>query len=68
MYDENKMNQDQKHPCGTVGQGPCVATAVAQVTTAGQVLSLAQELPYAMGSAKKKKKKPRSSHINLIPT
>ena len=34
-----------------------VKDPMAQVATAGKVLSLAQELPYAIGEAKKKKKK-----------
>ena len=42
---------------GAVGLGSSVATAVGQVTAAARVLSLAWELPYAMGVAEKKKKK-----------
>ena len=36
---------------------PGIVTAVAQVTAAAQILSLAQELPHAMGTAGGKKKK-----------
>ena len=60
MYDENKMNQDQKHPCGTVGQGSDIVTAVAQVTAVVRVWFLAQELSFdsdVAGEKKKEKKK-----------
>lgn len=42
-------------PSGSVGKGPGVVTAVAQVTAVVGVHSLAWELPHAMCAAKKKK-------------
>lgn len=38
----------------TVGEGSRIAGAVVLVAAAAQIQSLAQELPYAMGAAKKK--------------
>ena len=38
-----------------------IGAAVVQVTTVTQVQSLALELPYAMGAAKKEKKKEREA-------
>ena len=46
---------------GTVGYGSIIVTAVARVTAVVWVCSLAQELPHAVGMAKKKKIK-----INVI--
>ena len=48
---------EKKFPGGSVGGGSGIVTAVAQVTAVLRVPPLAQELPHAMGSAKKKKKK-----------
>ena len=50
-----KKKGEEEFPCGAVGLGSSVVTAVAQVTTVAQVWSLARELPHAMGKAKKKK-------------
>lgn len=43
-------------PGGSAGVESSNVTAVAQVTDVAQVLSLASELPYALGVAKKQKK------------
>ena len=40
---------------GTAGYGSIIVTAVARVTAVVWVCSLAQELPHAVGMAKKKK-------------
>ena len=42
------------------GQGSGIATAVAQVTAVALVRSLVQKIPYAMGTAKKKKRERES--------
>ena len=44
-------------PCGAGAWGSSVVTAVAWVTAAVWVQSLARELPHAMGAEEKKKKK-----------
>ena len=49
-------------PCGSVGQGSGIVTAVALVPAVAWVRALAWELSRAMGVAKKKKKK-KSSHF-----
>ena len=41
-------------PCGPVGQGPSIVTAVVLLAAVMWVQSLAQELPYASDAAKKK--------------
>ena len=57
MLDGNKKNSGLESPCGSVGYGSGIFTTVAQVTAVAQVGSLAWELPRAMGTAGKKKKK-----------
>ena len=44
----------EEFPCGTVNYGSGVVTAVTWVTAVVQVWSLAQDLPNAVGMAKKK--------------
>ena len=44
----------QEFPCDSAGEGSSVVIAVAWATTVAWVLSLAQELPHAMGASKKK--------------
>ena len=44
-------------PSGLAGEESRVVTAVAAVTAVAQVQSLVQEIPHAVGTAEKKKKK-----------
>ena len=50
---------EQEFPGGTVDQGSSIVTTVALVAAMMQVGSMAQELPNAVGVAKKKKKEKR---------
>ena len=47
----------QGFPLGTAGYGSSVVTAAARLTAMAWVQSLVQELPHALGAAKKKKEK-----------
>ena len=49
-------------PAGLVGYGSRVITAAAWVTNVAQFQSLAQELPHAMGTAKKKSARLWATH------
>ena len=52
-------------PSGLAGEESRVVTAVAAVTAVAQVQSLVQEIPHAVGTAEKKKKKKRHSKPTL---
>lgn len=52
---------NEEFPCGTVGEGPGVVIAVAQVAIVKRVQSLAQELSHALNVAKRKKQKQMSN-------
>ena len=47
-------------PSGLAGEESRVVTAVAAVTAVAQVQSLVQEIPHAVGTAEKKKKKKKT--------
>ena len=51
-------------PGGSLGSGPGVVSAVAQVAAVAQVWFLAWELPYAVGKAKIKNK--QTKKLNML--
>ena len=53
----SKKAEPREFLCGTVGYRSSIIIAMALVTTVARVRSLAQELPHAIGTTKKKKKK-----------
>ena len=60
------LNNKEEFPCGTMGKGTSVVTAVALIAAMAQVQSLAWEFPHATGVAKKIRR--GSSHCGSAVT
>ena len=58
------LKTQQEFPGGSMGEGSSVGIAVAQADAVVRVRSLAQALPHALGTAKKKKKKKNADFLS----